>query len=518
MIMKLLIVDDEQIEREGLQAMIQRGYPELVIAHAKNGNIALQLAGDFKPDLILMDIKMPGMNGLEAIERIQALYPDIKCIMVTAYDTFEYAHQAIRLGVKDYLVKPSKASEVIATVGKVLESIREERESLAASRLQQAKLQAALPLMETDVVTQLLFDHVHEVHVGELLGLLDVQTTNETFVMSVTLPPGAEGLYGDIKARVRRTGSGWVGALYGRQLPIIVFRMADKSFRSEAILLARDMLTLARADSGAGWFVGIGNPYTSLDHIRQSYQQSLIASMDMSLPVKYRFYADMPCLHPVRDERLDKQREKLLFDQIRLGHWEHIETYVLDIIQRCEREGAELLHTQQLVLESLWSLSRVLGEMGIDADTPFFSFQAHDYRQLRAEAGRLLDMLKQAYTAHHDRLEPDTMINVKQYIIEHSHENISLETISKIVGLSPFYISKMFKEQLGVNYIDFLTECRIDKAKKLMISDSDKSVKEIAFEVGYNDPNYFSKVFKKMCDASPKEYRKTLLGKRADGW
>lgn len=516
--MKLLIVDDEQIEREGLQAIIQKSYPELDIAQAKNGKIALQLADQFKPDLILMDIKMPGMNGLEAVERIQELYPEIKCIMVTAYDTFEYAHQAIKLGVKDYLIKPSKVSEVIATVGRVLGVIREERELLAASRLQQVKLQAALPLVETDVVTQLLFDHVHEVHLGELLGLLDVQATNEKFVMNVTFPPGAEGLYGVIKASVRRTGSGWVGALYGRQLPIIVFRMADRSFRSQAIQLARDILAPARANAGADWFVGIGNPYTSLDHIRQSYQQSLIASMDTSLPVKYRFYADMPCLNPTRDERQDRQREKLFFDQIRLGQWEHIHSYVMDVIQRCECDGAELLHTQQRVLEALWSFSRVLGEMGVDADTPFFSFQSRDYRQLRAESGRLLDMLKQVYAAHQDRLEPDMMIHIKQYITEHSHEDISLDTISKIAGLSPFYISKMFKEQLGVNYIDFLTECRIDNAKKLMMSDLDKSVKEIAFEVGYNDPNYFSKVFKKVCDASPKEYRKTLLGKKADGW
>ncbi|MGM0973859.1 MAG: helix-turn-helix domain-containing protein [Bacillota bacterium] len=80
------------------------------------------------------------------------------------------------------------------------------------------------------------------------------------------------------------------------------------------------------------------------------------------------------------------------------------------------------------------------------------------------------------------------------------------------MGLSPIYISKMFKEKLGVNYIDFLTECRIEKAKKLM-ADSGKSLKEITFEVGYHEPNYFSKVFKKMCGQSPTEFRKALLGK-----
>ncbi len=107
----------------------------------------------------------------------------------------------------------------------------------------------------------------------------------------------------------------------------------------------------------------------------------------------------------------------------------------------------------------------------------------------------------------------DKIHQIKQYIFEHSHEDISLDALGRKVDLSPIYISKMFKEKLGINYIDFLTECRIEKAKKLL-SDPEKSLKEITFEIGYHEPNYFSKVFKKMCGVSPKEYRNILLGKK----
>src|SRR2546421_512735 len=110
---RLLIVDDEQIERDGLQAILLKGFPNLVIEQAKNGKIAVQKAKEFQPDLVLMDIKMPGMSGLEAIEQISANTPEIKFVMVTAFDTFEYARTAIKLGVKDYVLKPSKASEII---------------------------------------------------------------------------------------------------------------------------------------------------------------------------------------------------------------------------------------------------------------------------------------------------------------------------------------------------------------------------------------------------------------------
>lgn len=510
--MKVLIVDDEQIGREGLQAILSKGFPDLSIDQAKNGKMAVEMAGEYRPDLILMDIKMPGMDGLEAVELISKDYPDIKFVMVTAYDTFEYARKAIKLGVKDYLLKPSKASEITATVGKVLKQIEEERKQQEAAKRERDALQKMLPVVETDIVTQLLFDHVHEVHSDELVSLLGLSTANEKFAMTVLLPPSMEGLYSAVKEKIRQLGSGWVGALYGRQIPIIVFRDTDKSFRAQATGIARELLTLAGSDSSrTGWFVGIGNVCESLDQIRQSYQEALIASMDPTLPVKYRFYADTPMLDVVPGGYPAKQWERQFFERIRLGEWDQIQADVMEFLRRYENEGADLLQAQQRVLELLWIASRVLVEMGAESETPLYSFQAQDYRQLRAEAGLLLDRMRQSYAEHLERIKPDTIQQIKQYIIEHSHEDISLEAIGKKVGLSPFYISKMFKEQLGINYIDFLTECRIEKAKKLM-GDPARSLKEITFEVGYHDPNYFSKVFKKMCDVSPTEYRKLLLG------
>ncbi len=508
---KLLIVDDEQIEREGLQAILQKGFPNLVIEQAKNGKTAVQMAEQFKPDLILMDIKMPGMNGLEAIEQISRQDPSVKFMMVTAYDTFEYARKAIRLGVKDYLLKPGKAGEITAAVGKVLRQIEAERETLEASRRERDALRKVLPVVETDVVTQLLFDHVHEVHLDELAGLLGVSMASETFAMTVLLPKGSESLYSAVKEKVRQIGRGMAGALYGRQIPVVWFRDPDKSFRSQAVAAARELLSLAGSGDRPGWFIGIGNVCPSLSQIRQSHQEALIASVNPTAAAQYRFYADTPVPGVMLDGDSMKRLEKQFFERIRLGQWEQLHADVMEFLRRYEHEGADLLHGQQRMLELLWIVSRVLLDMGVENDTPFYSFQAGDYRQLGAESAVLLDRMRQSYMEHLDRTNPDTIRQIKMYIIRHSHEDLSLESIGKQAGLSPFYISKMFKEQLGVNYIDFLTECRIEKAKKLM-SDPGRSLKEITFEVGYHDPNYFSKVFRKMCGVSPTEYRRTLLG------
>ncbi|WP_332306826.1 response regulator [Thermobacillus composti] len=229
----VLIVDDEQIEREGLAAILRKGFPDLAIEQARNGRVALQMAEEgFRPDLVLMDIKMPGMDGLETIERMSAVDPDIRFIMVTAYDAFDYARTAIKLGVKDYLLKPSKADEIIATVGRVLRQIEEERREREASRQQITALKKVLPVVETDIVTQLLYDHVHDVHLDELVDLLGVSTASEMFAIVVLTPAGEEQKYAEVKARIRKTGVGLVGALSGGQIPVIVFRDPVRSYRS----------------------------------------------------------------------------------------------------------------------------------------------------------------------------------------------------------------------------------------------------------------------------------------------
>src|SRR5690606_5155033 len=341
--------------------------------------------------------------------------------------------------------------------------------------------------------------------------MLEIQSENEQFVLTVLIPEGCEEAYLKIKENIRQQGNAWVGALYGRQLPIIVFREAGTSFRSQAIKLAKEILDISKQHSQEGWFVGIGIECSSLEEIRNSYQKSLIATMDLGIPSKYRFYSDVPVLDKESDAAFIKQQEKKLFDYVRQGEWECIDQIVLDLIRRFEQQEANVLLAQQRALEVLWIASRVMEEMGVEAAAPYYPVQAQDYRQLSAETRQLLEGMKQLYESHCGRLEVDKIHQIKQYIREHSHEDISLDTLARRVDLSPIYISKMFKETLGVNYIEFLTACRMERAKKLL-ADPQKSLKEISIEVGYHEPNYCSKVFKKMYEVSPKEYRKTLLG------
>ena len=508
---KLLIVDDEQIEREGMKAILDRAFSNLLIKEASNGQLAIEIASSFKPDIVLMDIQMPGINGLEAIEQILKENPQTKFVMVTAFDTFNYVQSALKLGAKDYLLKPSKISEIIKTVGKVLEDIEDERKLQEESNMRDKLLQKTLTLVETDVVTQLLFDHVHDVHLNMLMEMLDIRETNSYFVMNVIVPPGMEHLYTKIKEKVRSKKVGWMGALYDGQLPIIIFKNEQQSYRAQAISIAKDILKIGKQQQKEGWFIGIGNEYSSLSEVRESYKQARIASSNTTIPIKYRFIQDVPILNGTEERKQKMYLKKDLADYVRLGQWDQLKTSTYHLIQAYEVEGLEIQQAQQYLLEVLWSIWSIVSEIGIEATTPIYKFQVLNYRQLRAETTTLLQSLQHSYDQYYKNLESDTIQQIKLYIMENSQQNISLEMLSDKVGLSPIYISKMFKEKFGINYIEYLTECRIEKAKK-MLADPEKSIKEITLEIGYHEPNYFSKVFKKMCNVTPREYRKALLG------
>lgn len=112
--LKVMLVDDEAIEREGIRLILSRNRDNLeIVAEAQNGKIAVEKALDTEPDIIFMDIKMPDLDGLKATQKILNQLPHAKCVMVSAFDTFQYAQEAMKYGVKEYLLKPSKVQEVL---------------------------------------------------------------------------------------------------------------------------------------------------------------------------------------------------------------------------------------------------------------------------------------------------------------------------------------------------------------------------------------------------------------------
>jgi two-component system response regulator YesN len=513
--MKILIADDEELEREALARILMKGISDIeIVGLAPNGRIAVQLAEEHCPDLVLMDIKMPGMDGLEAIQAIRRLDPSIKFIMVTAFDSFDYAQQAIRLQVSDYLLKPSKPAVIVETVGQVLEELADERKGRSQQLYTTERLNKLLPVLESDFVTQLLYDNVHESHLQEMMSLLEWEEQGPAFVLVCSiLTDGGNGIqtvvYKSLKEYFREASRGWVGALSANQVPIIVKAGSMESFRAQSASLIRKLINYVSCYRGVRVFIGIGGLYPKMSDMRQSYHEALLASTDLSIPVGYRDYSDL-LISGKASESIFLEIEKRVLEEARRGQWSEVYLQLQRWVSGLEAEGCRLVEAQQRVQDILLILVRFMEELGAKPDKPYYAFQMTSYTQLRSEIQRILDGVRRSVTEMQEQVGPDLLGRMKSFVLLNAHREISLDLIAEHFQMSPFYVSRLFKEKFGTNYVDFLTDCRLEKAKELM-TDEKKSLKEIAYEVGYHDPNYFSRVFKKNSGVAPTEYRKDLL-------
>ncbi|SFO87948.1 two-component system, response regulator YesN [Halolactibacillus alkaliphilus] len=505
-----MIVDDERVERESMRQIITKAFKKVELTLAENGQEAVDKAMKDRPDIVLMDIKMPEINGLEAIQLIQDRQPNIKFIMVTAYDTFDYAKEALKMGVKDYLLKPSKITEILTTLEKVMEEVQADQEEKKKSDQVTATLAQSKKVMERDLVTQLLLDHVHDVEAPLLMDYVSKEGGTGYGVLLLMFKDKPLASYSEMIKGIEQFEAVLVGPLYHKQLPFIILR-DSQSYRQQVVYLAR-AIKQAFERLNQPVQMGVSDEIASLDRLSAGYQQAVVAAMETKRPYQVMYYDDLPKSENVCDKKLDSYITERFFEDLRMGKWDDMTRCILDISLCFQSEGLHVIEFKQRIIQLLYMMGQTLDEMHINVNWQKYHFKARDYAVLSEEIKQYFNQLKEDYIIYHAQLADDWFTKMKHHIQTHIQDDLSLEHLSDEAGLSPIYVSKVFKERLGMNYIDFLTKCRIDRAKQLLEDDT-VSIKSIAGDVGYQDANYFSKVFKKVTGETPKTYRQQLIHK-----
>jgi two-component system response regulator YesN len=350
-----------------------------------------------------MDIKMPGIEGLEALKQIKEHNPGLKTVLVTAYDYFSYAQQAISLGVNEYILKPAKRDHVTKVLRKLLQEVDAEENKWEQALEQREKLMQLIPLVESELAILLMSDAVLEIELEQAASLLELQI-DEGFAIAIVADSDLDRrkvVYA-LKNYSRTLGTNFVSPMIGRHMAIFV--TMEKGSRENPDDVAARVKTFLEDQFNVAFHAAAGPIEQGLEGLRRSYRETLI---------------------------------------------------ILDGIGSLLKEEMEL-STQQ---------------------------SGQDREQLLRVIDRAQTWIKERY-----------------------HQELSMEQAADYVNLNPFYFSKLFKKHVGETFIDYLTRLRIDKAKDL-IGREELSLKEVCYEVGYNDPNYFSRVFKKVTGISPSEYR-----------
>ena len=526
--MRILICDDEGIVQESLKFMIRKSFGDKCeLESAKNGRTAIELAESFRPDIVLMDIQMPGINGIEAMQEIRKENKNIVFIVLTAYDKFEYTQKSIDIGVMSYLTKPINRDTLTETLHKAMKLVRERKEKVRNDLKIKEKLEVVIPMIENGFVYSVLLDGHNErsnLSYRELLNIekeygyaIVIECGDELHkgVLSNTVGAGIrlQKHYMVMREMLKEATGGIVGALMANKVIILVpCDTGEEEYNERLVKIdnIRSMLRKLEQQLDMKFKAGIGS-VKNWNEMNESYQEAMDTERQGVGKVTHAKDLPVTCVY---EESYPVQLEKKLFASVEEGNLEETRKYSQEFIGWMNSQSAEVSGSIRLkaIEFVLWAehLAYMQGGMMYRFSSregyleTLLSFQNFEelgrwFVQKMTEASQHIAMKQQEKT--HNVVE-----KAKEYIEEHFASELSLEEMAKELGISPYYLSKLFKESEGVNYIDYLTGLRIDYAKE-KLTHSKKSIKEICHESGYGDPNYFSRIFKKWTGVTPTEFR-----------
>lgn len=529
---KLLLADDEGIVRESLRYIVDKEFPGMCETfEAKTGRHVIELADEVRPDIAFMDIRMPGINGIDAMKEIRTTNPNIVFVVISAYDKFDYAKQALSLGVIDYVNKPFGREQIVEVLKKAMAEVDRVREQRSRELEIKEKLDSIVPIVENGLIQDLLSHEHFKENIEEYKKLLEIDEEYGLMlaVVSGDREPGGY-MRGAVPASVK-TQKNYetvllvisdnfkciTGSVMGNKIPVMIpcaksaITPEEYSKIVESAKKAQEELSAAL---GINFRIGIGS-VKRMEDMADSYAEALSVlattkhdvAESIDLPEGCEYDTDYPL-----------KTEKELFDSISQGDTRRAAEQASLFFDWMEKSsGGEMSDVCLKVLEFvLWAERLAYSNGGhvyhFLSRSEYLPEINHmkSYDELRlwflSHIERAVNMINTANAAKTE----DVAEKAKKYIDMHYQEDISLDDLSGMYDISPFYFSKVFKTQTGVTFTDYITGVRVNKARELL-EGTNKSMKEICSEVGYSDPNYFSRIFKKNTGVTPTEYKE---GKR----
>lgn len=524
---RILVADDEGIMLEAFKSVISSAFKDTCITEtAKTGRAATEIAETFHPDIVFMDIHMPGINGIQAIREIRKFNSSALFYVVSAYDKFDYAKEAIDLGVERYITKPISRTKIIAAVEEAIKKVNAKRSQRSNLLKIQEKLETVIPVVESSYVGSLLFQQEMQAadYYQQLLDIEEEQGyvmviqfgqsyENGRLVSPVGMNVKAQGYYSEIRDVVKSAFTCAVGSIMSNRIPIVVPCTPSQDSYEERINLVEQSRSLIMRLEGridARFRIGIGK-IREMQDLEKSYREALRALNGSKSRV---IHIEDLSQNGVYDEAYPVEMEKKIFRFLETGEEKScVAECNIFFDWMLEHYPEDINNIRLKVLEYVIWGEKTAFEMG--AINYGFSYRSDYLDAAMACAGYeelrkwFLDKMMNACRSIRDQKEEQSNSAAKKamvYIQENYSKDISLDDVSGIVNISPYYFSKIFKEETGENFIEYLTRIRIEKAKECLVK-PDVSVKEAGIQSGYADPNYFSRIFKKQTDMTPSEYK-----------
>lgn len=516
--LKILVADDEELVRRGLIKAIGRINQKIEeIKEASDGKEALRIIRTFNPDIVLTDIKMPLMDGLEMIAKARQEGLNPAFVIISGYEEFSYAKRAMQYGVESYLLKPIDEDELNDIIIEHSNNINNFKESLERANnykktinflknlLYESVLQIDTKKQGKNSVTfqyknfYVAISYVYDI-VTKCEGDASIETIAQFFY---------EKKIQDSKAYQTYIFENKVAEL------VCVINGDDISPGSIKKYLTQISYTI-KENMKMDIFFGLSKSFYDIDCTHEAYTGAQLAIMNKIYEShKKVFYAG----------------EERTFDRFEQADFVHYKTKCLDSLLNLDKNelshciGGFFVrlsekHVNPKDLEDI--LKRFLTEILKDISRDRLDFYVPTDKYI----GRLeftaknnsLEGIKKFYFQVFNEIYNDHLSSqsdnsrkiiqmAKTYIQNHCFDKISLSTMSQKLQMSSAYLSHLFKKETGYNFIDYVTEVKMKKAKELLVTSPDLKIYEIAYKLGYNDVKYFNRVFKRIFSKTPGEYR-----------
>jgi two-component system response regulator YesN len=543
--LKLLIVDDEPFTREGLRYHFDWSrYGIEVAGEVDDGIKALELIEELGPDIVLTDVRMPDMDGLEMARRIKASHENIKIIVMSAYDDIGYVKSALKVNALDYILKPVDLKELDAVIQKVAHIINGEYEEQQLIRRMSAKLMQSMPMLREKFLMTLVRDGLEgKADIASRTGFLELNLPVDAdyCVLEINVDDRASTLE-SLSERDRQLTSFAVINICDELMNRLFNGYSFENRPGEYVCL----LNCSLNEEGNNCVHEIGEQlYSLISEIREKLSECLKLSVTIGVGPVVHGVDNVAKSHAKAAanvcQRLFLGKNKIImidsldtgddvidrFDFARSDRVVNLlkgsdEARLVEAIDDFFKELApckyiNARHCMNICFQLILTASRQLMELAIDPVGMRSESEVCDALSRLETLGEMQSFATEYLVALHriidekrSRKSSNIIDRIKQVIQKRYSENLSIRDIAGEVYLSTTYLCMIYKQETGETVNGYITRVRIEHAKELL-RDPAIRLYDICHEIGYTEPGYFSKIFKKYTDLSPTEYRQSVV-------
>lgn len=536
---KLLLVDDEAHVREGvIQEIDWPGEGFEVVGTAENGKEALEVIEKCVPDVVVTDIKMPFMDGMQLAEAVRKQYPTTKVIILTGFDEFEYAQKAIKLQIDEYVLKPFSVQDLLQAIHKVRAKIDEEIAEKENMQALQEHYRKSLPVLREVFLSSLIHQVLPEEEIREKASSYRINLHGNHYLLctisldhigsNARLPLSNEKgllLFAILNIAEEVINRHFRAIVFINQDRVVILIVYDQEKRET--LLAQTLPVLEEIRYCVEKFlritvtIGVGTVRSELTEIPYSFEDSISALDYRLLLGNNRIISIDDVEQRSKDPlRFDELKEQALTRCLKVGTHSELKEIVEDLWKELTDAHVSIKDCQIYLMEILTTIVKVAKNANLDIDevlggsvhlfAEISKFQTlQDAKEWVIELGtKIMNSIANERQSSYKHLVEKAIAYTKA----HFHESdISINKVCSHLHISTGYFSSIFKKETKMTFVSYLMQIRMEAAKEYLRT-TDLKAFEIAEKVGYSDPNYFSFSFRKMCGMSPKEYKNSARG------